>query len=749
MELIERVNLREIQYLDSLTYKEFKNFCSAKEEECKNLFKLLKDFCKTNIKTRCETKRIYSYSLQTLMEMGGRLYSGGSIQGLKAVFRGFLMKHTTDLDMKNAHPVILSFICHLHHIQCPNLDYYIKNRDQILSEFSNRDKGKTAFLMAVNDDKHNQRISNPFFKKFDKEMKEIQEKVVNLECYKDIKSSVPSDKKINWNGSAINRILCMYENKILQSAISQVNSMGIEIAVLMFDGLMVYGDYYQDVSLLQAITDRVNADFDGLDMEWAYKPHNNQIVIPDDWEPASEALVGVKNDMEATERLFQLYPHWVYCLDVLYVFNKESGMWETGKTAYYTIIRKFEKELTILIPTPDGWKATQKSYGNTLSYMEKIPPLIKTLCCNDNWLKQSQYTSLGKILFNNGYFDLKTEKFENFDPNVVFFGKIHQSFTEFDDDDMEYMNDLERRLFFNVLGDEVGLYFLVMLARGLGGDMMKNMMLCLGNTNCGKSTLTTAITLSCGDYVGSFNAENLAYRNTSNDEAQIMRWAMLLRYKRFIFSNEMKSTSELNGNMIKKIASGGDCLIGRSHCKSEEEFITHFLPVCFANDLPKIKPYDDAVDERVRIISYTKKFVDEPSNENELAKDYNLANEMKTEKFQRTFVGMLIRRYIWARQQEYNILPIEVVNAKKDWIESDNNYIQTFMDSFEITNSEDDFVKSKVIEEWIADNKLGITTTKFSLELKKYALEKGLTNVVNKRKKIDSKLFMCWFGIRG
>ena len=59
---------------------------------------------------------------------------------------------------------------------------------------------------------------------------------------------------------------------------------------------------------------------------------------------------------------------------------------------------------------------------------------------------------------------------------------------------MQYMDDLEQRLFFNVLGEEVGTYFMVMLARGLAGDMMKNIMLCLGDTDCGKSTLTTAIT---------------------------------------------------------------------------------------------------------------------------------------------------------------------------------------------------------------------------------------------------------------
>ena len=757
MELIEEHDLTKINYLNSLTFKEFKNYCSSgkNDEERKILFNTLKEFCKTNIKTRGQTKRIYSYSLQTPQGSGGRLYCGNSIQGLKSVFRGFLMTHTTDIDMKNAHPVILSYICSLHNIRCPQLNNYIENRDEILSEFSDKDKGKIAFLKAVNDDKHDTRISNKTFKAFDKEMKEIQSKIVNLECYKEIKDSVPDHKKYNWNGSAINRILCMYENKILQSAISAINQKGYKICALMFDGVMPYGDFYGNEEFLAHITGHVNKEFEGLNMVWAYKPHDTTIKLPDDFEIPEEKqeIIGVKSDMEATEVVYKLYPHWVYCLGSLYVFNEDSGMWVDDKTSYYNIIKKYENELTLLTQTQDGWKRSSKSYGNTLSLMEKIPVLIKTLCGNDNWLKQKQYSSLGKLLFNNGYFDLKEQQFYSktdraFDPNIVFFGKIHHDFSIFNGDEVDYINDLEQRLFFNVLGTDVGIYFAVMIAKGLAGDMMKNIMFCLGDTDCGKSTLTTAITLSCGDYVGSFNAENLAYRNTSNDEAQIMRWAMLLRYKRLIFSNEMKSTSELNGNMIKKISSGGDNLIGRNHGKAEEEFITHFLPICFANDLPRIKPYDTAVDNRTRVISYKKKFVDEPENEGELKKDYNLTEEMKTLRFQRCFVGLLIRRYIWSVQQEYTEIPEAVKNGKKEWIETTCNYIEKFLENFEITNSEDDFVRSKDIEEWIKESKLGITMTKFGIELKKHIEMKKYDKIINKYKKIEGKSVMCWFGIK-
>ena len=113
---------------------------------------------------------------------------------------------------------------------------------------------------------------------------------------------------------------------------------------------------------------------------------------------------------------------------------------------------------------------------------------------------------------------------------------------------------------------------------------------------------------------------------------------MLLAKKRIIFSNEMKNTTEINGNMLKKISSGGDTLIGRTHGGTETEFTTHFLPVCFANNIPKIKPLDSAVNERLRIISFEKQFVDEPENEFELRKDTNIVEEIKTIEFQKALL---------------------------------------------------------------------------------------------------------------
>jgi hypothetical protein len=287
MELAERLPLRPIHWLSQLSYTEFVDRCLNKtkkhtNEECKTKFSILQHFCQTNLKTGGITKRIYSYSTGTY----GRLFSGGSLQGLPSTIRGLFMRDGvgTDIDMCNAHPVILRYICKLHNIQCPHLEYYIKHRDECLVKFESREVGKICYLTALNKDTLNRDKRLPVeFKKYDIEIKKIQKQLVNIHEYAELVSSVPESKPYNKLGSAVNRVMCYYENIILQQAIHIINGKGIEIAILMFDGLMIYGDYYKDAGLLEDITHYVEKQMNGLDMVWAYKEHNTELITPDDF----------------------------------------------------------------------------------------------------------------------------------------------------------------------------------------------------------------------------------------------------------------------------------------------------------------------------------------------------------------------------------------------------------------------------------------------------------------------------------
>ena len=72
---------------------------------------------------------------------------------------------------------------------------------------------------------------------------------------------------------------------------------------------------------------------------------------------------------------------------------------------------------------------------------------------------------------------------------------------------------------------------------------------------------------------------------------------MFTRFDRLDFSNETKSTVCLDGNSIKSIASGGDKIVARNHCKGEEPLTPHFMTYIMANDLNRIVPLDNAVSD--------------------------------------------------------------------------------------------------------------------------------------------------------
>ena len=135
----------------------------------------------------------------------------------------------------------------------------------------------------------------------------------------------------------------------------------------------------------------------------------------------------------------------------------------------------------------------------------------------------------------------------------------------------------KKRFFENPLGNEVGDFLMLQLARGLAGDVMKKILFGLGPSNCGKSTLVEACQLSLGEYVWNFNAECLARRDSKADKAAKMRWVLLLQSKRIIFSNEIQTREKLDGNMIKKISSGADQITARVHSGNETSFKPHFL----------------------------------------------------------------------------------------------------------------------------------------------------------------------------
>ena len=71
-----------------------------------------------------------------------------------------------------------------------------------------------------------------------------------------------------------------------------------------------------------------------------------------------------------------------------------------------------------------------------------------------------------------------------------------------------------------------------------------------------------------------------------------------------------------------------------------------------------------------------------------------------------------------------------------------------FLEDYEITDDENDFVASKVMQDWLKEKHLGISFVAFTKDIKKYCVLNNFDNVNSNNKKICGKVIKAWFGIR-
>jgi hypothetical protein len=378
MFVIENIPLRNVHFLKSIipTLKDFLELCKRYDDDITDEFKFLGDnkksvqeerkeqydkivnFCNEMISNNGSIKREY---LPSNSSPNGRLFCSHSAQTIWKPFRGLLMSHTTDIDMKNAHPVILAYLCKKNNISSPYLNEYINRRDAILDEFSSRDKAKKLFLAAINKEKTTRDVSNKFFNRFDKEIREIQQDLLKLPDFVEVLEQVPASKTFNRVGSAINRILCEYENNILMVMAKTIKKNDVEIASLMFDGLMVNGNFYNNPEFLKTLEDKIEKKFPGLNMKLSYKEHDTTITIPETYSIETDNDDDTFNEDQFTIRDSR---GQIYC-------------------GTYEVVKKAFEEKFAYIPNSECYiqfenigtsKQTFKTYKNKQNFKDLVAP---------------------------------------------------------------------------------------------------------------------------------------------------------------------------------------------------------------------------------------------------------------------------------------------------------------------------------------------------------------------------------------
>jgi hypothetical protein len=167
----------------------------------------------------------------------------------------------------------------------------------------------------------------------------------------------------------------------------------------------------------------------------------------------------------------------------VYYFNDDNGMWEKGETAFKTAIIKVKDQM--IFTDYSESKPKTINYGGKLANMKLIENLVLSQLSEDNFISKNIDSSMGKLLFADGYYDFYENKFnEGFNNKIVFLKRINRLFpTERNE---KLINEVNRILFIDAFDFENGLesgeYLKKVLCIGLIGDYYrKKFYFCLIN----------------------------------------------------------------------------------------------------------------------------------------------------------------------------------------------------------------------------------------------------------------------------
>lgn len=145
----------------------------------------------------------------------------------------------------------------------------------------------------------------------------------------------------------------------------------------------------------------------------------------------------------------------------------------------------------------------------------------------------------------------------------------------------------------------------------------------------GKSTLVETI----GDVLGADLAapsEAAALMDSGGSSGGPRPFVYALRGKRFVWASETKEGQRIDAGLVK-LLTGGDTLFVRTlHSKPVRFKPTHLI-MLLANNKPHISAEDSAMWERVLLIPFVWRFVENPQEKNERKRDTRLGERLRAE----------------------------------------------------------------------------------------------------------------------
>lgn len=265
-----------------------------------------------------------------------------SLQGMSRKLRHLIChENYTDIDIKNCHPVIFTQLCSEYNFDCSHISYYINNRESCLNELMNitdysREECKNSMISLLNGGSCNKIFNNfqvpNWFSNFAYQIEIIHKQLANhddlKDCHKEVKRKYGLDV-FNFNGKVVNRLLCCYENILIQHAIYYCSLNGIYVASPQFDGMLCENNPILNQNFLQDL-EKYILDETGFKVNFCIKEMDEHIPLMEKLKSLSTSDI-VHLNADENKPLKPADSHEDIAIYIISQFEKDKNVYYSAK----------------------------------------------------------------------------------------------------------------------------------------------------------------------------------------------------------------------------------------------------------------------------------------------------------------------------------------------------------------------------------------------------------------------------------
>ena len=617
---------------------------------------------------------------------------------MKRIIKGAICdKFYKDIDINNAHPVFILDLFNKMNYDTKYLNIYVQDRDLYFDLFAklniSRDATKQLLLKVMygggfnlwcKEFNCNQDNIPKIFFNLKNEIEKNTEQLLKLNQYEKYKEYAIEKKGktyYNINGTSLSYIAQTIECNILLLMKEFFENNDFIVGALIHDGLHIEKHKSLNKSILENcckfIYDKTNININLSFKDFYVDERLNNTVIVGDQKEAADYISS------------ELYNDLIICNEIFFI--KDKGIWSMNPKSIKRLLQDKIPIYNLLLPIMGGFIPCNR---NTKS-INDILQLIRGQEDN-NFLDNLFNSNLKKICFDDGFYDFeKSEYIKGFD-DIITMKKIHRGFPIKND---KYIEKVKTEILNPIFDDNIEFrdYFLYYIARGLAGHIEdKAWGVGQGSRNSGKGVIGDLVKNSFGGYVLTTNSENFTMKSGNiRDEAKCLSWLIDFMDVRLMITNEItldaKGSIVINGNIIKKLSSGGDEIEARKNFQDEIRFKVQARPLLFCNDLPEIEPKDAL--ETLTKFEFPCQFLNDINKQNPLAKirlaDNTIKDKCKDQNYIDAFIHIILDSY----SKDIKPLPQCIKDSTDIATTDDNDDTEQILNIFQFTDNENDFIK--------------------------------------------------------